>query len=119
MAPERPSQQAAVAAARVARAGALLGTLGLASSVFVVSRLVEAWRVTPAAASHEISIIGERLSYPAANLAAVVIVGLALVGLAVTAMTVAGGVGEVVAHAAFRTSIWRRPGHAPNSATRG
>ncbi|HUB05091.1 MAG TPA: hypothetical protein VMA76_08470 [Solirubrobacteraceae bacterium] len=97
MALERTSQPAAVAAARVARAGALLATLGLASSVFVASRLIEAWRVTPAAASHEISIIGQRLSYPAANFAAVVVLGLALVGLAVTALTVAGAVGEVVA----------------------
>ena len=105
MAPERTSQPAAVAAARVARAGALLGTLGLASSVFVVSRLVEAWRVTPAAASHEISIIGERLSYPAANLAAVVVLGLALVGLAVTALTVAGAVGEVVATRRFARAL--------------
>ena len=105
MALERTSQPAAVAAARVARAGALLATLGLASSVFVASRLIEAWRVTPAAASHEISIIGQRLSYPAANLAAVVVLGLALVGLAVTALTVAGAVGEVVADRRFARAL--------------
>jgi hypothetical protein len=105
---ERSSQPAAAAAARVARAGALLGALGLASSVFVVSRLVEAWRVTPAAASHEISIIGERLSYPAANLAAVVVLALALVGLAVTVLAVAGAVGEVLAARRFARALRNR-----------
>jgi BlaR1 peptidase M56 len=126
MAIDRTGQPAAVAAARVARAGALLGTLGLASSVFVVSRLVETWRVTPAAASDEISIIGERLSYPAANLAAVVVLALALVGLAVTALTVAGAVREVIAARRFARAVnasrthrlgdaWVIPGERPRA----
>ena len=108
MALDRSSQPAAVAAARVARAGALLAALGLGSSVFVVSRLVEAWRVTPAAASHEVSIIGERLSYPAANLAAVVVLVLALVGLVVTVLAVAGAVGEVLAARRFARALRTR-----------
>jgi Zn-dependent protease with chaperone function len=105
MALERSTQPAAVAATRVARAGALLGALGLASSMFVVSRLLEAWRVAPTAASHEVSIIGERLSYPAANFAAVVVLALALVGLAVTVLTVAGAVGEVLAARRFARAL--------------
>ena len=105
MALDRSSQPAAVAAARVARAGALLGALGLASTAFVVSRLVEAWRVAPASASHEISIIGDRLSYPAANLAAVVVLVLALVGLVVTVLAVAAAVGEVLASRRFAREL--------------
>ena len=108
MTPPLGRQPAAVAAARVARAGGLLGALGLASSVFVVSRLVEAWRVTPAAASHEVSIIGERLSYPAANFAAVVVLALALVGLAVTVLAVTGAVGEVLAARRFARALRNR-----------
>jgi Zn-dependent protease with chaperone function len=74
----------------------MVGTLGLASSLFVVLRLVETWRVTPAAASHRISILGQELTYPAANLAAAIVVGLALLGLAVIGTMVAGAVREVV-----------------------
>ena len=90
------SGPAAVAAARVGRAGGILGALGLASSLFVIFRLVETWRVAPRA-SHELSFLGEKLSYPAVNLAAVVVAGLAGLGLAVVARTVAGAVREVLA----------------------
>jgi BlaR1 peptidase M56 len=103
-----PGRPAAAAAARVARAGALLGTLGITSSVFAISRLIEAWRVTPAATSHEISIVGQRLSYPAANLAAVVVVALAAIGLVAAAMTVAGAVRELAADRRFARSIRAR-----------
>jgi Zn-dependent protease with chaperone function len=94
-------QPAAAAAARVARAGTLLATLGFTSSVFAISRLIDSWRVTPATTSHEISIVGQTLSYPAANLAAVVVVALAALGLAVTAMTLAGAVRELAADRRF------------------
>jgi Zn-dependent protease with chaperone function len=87
---------AAVAAARTARAGALLGALGLASAVFVVARLAETWRVAPgAAASHQISLLGLRLSYPTANLGAVVVLILALLGLTVTTSALVAAVHEV------------------------
>jgi hypothetical protein len=100
-----PRHPAAAAAARVARAGAMLATLGLACSLFAISRLIEAWRVMPATTSHEISIVGQNLSYPAANLAAVVVVALAALGLAVTAMTLAGAVRELAAAQRFGRSI--------------
>jgi Zn-dependent protease with chaperone function len=100
-----PRHPAALAAARVARAGALLATLGLASSLLAVSRLIEVWRVAPATTSHEISIVGQTLSYPAANLAAVVVVALAALGLAVTAMTLAGAWRELAAARRFARSI--------------
>ena len=64
MVTDRP---AAIAAARVSRASLVLGGLGLASAIFVVARLLESWRVTSHAASHQISIFGQKLSYPAAN----------------------------------------------------
>jgi beta-lactamase regulating signal transducer with metallopeptidase domain len=83
----------------------VLGTLGLVSSVFVVLRLAEAWRVTPHATSHRISILGQTLSYPAANLAAVVVLVLAVLGLVVTVMTVAGAVRELAAARRFGRRI--------------
>jgi hypothetical protein len=57
-----PGQPAAAAVARVARAGALLAALGITSSLFAISRVIVAWRVTPATTSHEISIVGQTLT---------------------------------------------------------
>ena len=93
---------AATAAKRASRAAILLAALGLASSVSsVVVRLVETWRVTPDATSHQISILGQKLSYPAANVAALVVVFLALLGFAVTVMTVLGAAREIAASFRF------------------
>ena len=75
---------AARAAARVSRAGLMLGAVGLGAVVFVLVRLVETWRVTPRSSAHEISLLGARLSYPQANAGALVVLGLAVLGLAVT-----------------------------------
>ena len=95
------SRPAALAASRVSRAGLLLGALGLASAVFVVVRLAERWRVTSSAASHHISLLGQKLSYPAANLAAVVVLVLAVFGLAVVVLAVAGATRELTGSARF------------------
>ncbi len=92
---------AATAAARVSRASLVLGGLGLASAVFVVARLLESWRVTSGAASHQISIFGQKLSYPAANVDAIVIVLLAALGLVVTARALAGAARELQASRRF------------------
>jgi Zn-dependent protease with chaperone function len=79
----REPRPAATAAARVSRANLALGGLGLASAIFLLARLLASWRVTPRAASHQISLVGVSLSYPAANVDAVVI--LAALGGIVTA----------------------------------
>ncbi|HET6870332.1 MAG TPA: M56 family metallopeptidase [Solirubrobacteraceae bacterium] len=105
---------ATVAADRVSRAGAALAAGGLASSGFVIWRLIETWHVTPAAASHRISVLGQPLTYPTANLGALVVVALALVGLAVIAITVNGAARELAADRRLRR--WLRAhvarGHA-------
>jgi beta-lactamase regulating signal transducer with metallopeptidase domain len=59
----------------------LLGAFGLASAVFVITRLFESWRVTSRAPSHHILVFGERLSYPVANTGAIVVTALAALGL--------------------------------------
>jgi hypothetical protein len=96
---------AAVAAARVSRAGALLGAGGLASAGFVIWRLTETWRVTPAAESPRISLLGRTLTYPVANLGAVIVVALALIGLSVVAIAVSGAVRELAADRRLRSRL--------------
>ena len=59
-------------ARRVSGAQGLLGMLALACLAVVFVRVAERWRVTPSAASHRIVVLGQRVSYPAANLAAIV-----------------------------------------------
>ena len=105
---------AAIAAARVSRASLILGALGLASAIFVFARLLESWRVTPHTASHQILILGQRLSYPAANIDAVVIVLLAALGAVVTARALTGALREVQASRRFQRVLARsepRPLH--------
>ena len=92
---------AAIAAAQVSRASLVLGGFGLASAIFVLTRLLESWRVTPRAASHQIVIFGQRLSYPAANIDAVVIVLLAVLGSVVTARALTGAFREIQASRRF------------------
>jgi BlaR1 peptidase M56 len=96
---------AGAAAGRVWAAGLLLGALGLALAAFVVTRLVLSWRVTPHAASHHISLLGHRLSYPVANFDALVILVLAIAGLAVGAITVRGALREVAAARSFQRRL--------------
>jgi hypothetical protein len=104
-----PRGPATIAATRISRAGLLLGALGLASSLFVVVRLIETWRVTPTT-SHRISIAGQTLSYPAANLGALVVVVLAMLGLAVTVLAILGALRELgAAHRFARRIAAERP----------
>ena len=92
---------AATAAAQVSRASLVLGGLGLASAIFVIARLLESWRVTSRAGSHQILILGQRLSYPAANLDAIMIVLLAGLGSLVTTRALTGAVRELQASRRF------------------
>ncbi len=93
----RSTRPAEAAAGRVWVAGTVLWASGLALSVFVIGRLFVTWRVTPHAASHQISLLGQRVSYPVANLDALIVLALALAGLAVGAMTALGAVRELAA----------------------
>lgn len=96
---ERP---ALAARRRLSLARLTVEGLAVGASLFVLARLVMTWRVTPAAASHTIQILGQRLSYPVANLDAVIVSLLAPFGLAVTALCVTGAVRELGADRRFR-----------------
>jgi hypothetical protein len=111
-----PDRPAAAAAARVSRAGLALGALGLLTAIFVVGRLLESWRITPQAGSHQISILGQSLSYPAANVDAVVIVLLAAMGAAVTARALTAAAREVRASRRFHHLLYREQPRAWRSA---
>jgi hypothetical protein len=105
MAVPASAHPATVAAARVTRAGALLGAGGLASAAFVIWRLTATWRVTPSTATHRISVLGHTLTYPAANLGAVIVVALALIGLAAVALAASGAVRELAADYRLRRRL--------------
>jgi Zn-dependent protease with chaperone function len=78
-----------IAARRLSWAQAGLAVLALAVFALVFMRLLERWRVTPRAISHRIGILGQELSYPVANLAAIVVVALALLGAIVVVTVIA------------------------------
>ncbi len=96
---------AAAASARASRASLLLGVWGLLSAIFVLTRLLESWRVTPTAASHHVSLFGHDLTYPAANVAAIAIVVLAAAGLIVAATAARGAVRELDADRRFKRRL--------------
>jgi Zn-dependent protease with chaperone function len=82
----RSNRPAARALAVASTGGLLLGLLGLAAFVPVFARLLESWRVSAHAVAHHVSILGQTLSYPAANAGAVIVLALALLGGIVTAL---------------------------------
>ncbi len=103
-----------VASARLSRAALTLGALGVASSLFVVARLAQAWRITGASAGHQISILGQKLSYPSANLDAIVVLALALSGLAVIAMVLSGAAREWMRAGRLARELSRRASRGPH-----
>jgi Zn-dependent protease with chaperone function len=101
----RPGPRAAAAAGHVWTAGVLLAGAGLALSVFVIARLFLTWRVGPHGASHHITLLGQRLSYPVANLDAWIVLAMATGGLAVGAIMIWGAVREFAAARALERRL--------------
>jgi Zn-dependent protease with chaperone function len=85
-------------AVRVDRAGVALAALGLGTAAFWPVRLLGTWRVGSASAGHLV-LFGERLSYPRANVAALLVLLLAAVGLVSLALAIWGAAREAVAAA--------------------
>jgi hypothetical protein len=85
-----------------------LGALGLATAIFVLVRLSESWRVTTHGSSHHVSILGQTISYPAANADALVILALAAVGAVVLTRTLFGALREARASARFVRELRQR-----------
>jgi BlaR1 peptidase M56 len=93
---DRPAERALTLAWR---AGLLLGLLGLASFVAVFGRLLESWHVSAHAVSDHVAIFGQRLSYPAANTGALIVLALAVLGAIVAALAL-GAIGRELTMAA-------------------
>jgi Zn-dependent protease with chaperone function len=106
-APE-PQRPAAVAAGRMFALSVVLGVLGLASAVFVVTRLFESWRVTSGAPSHHILVFGQRLSYPAANTGAIVVTLLAGLGLLAAGAATWAIMREILGDRRFKQAVTAR-----------
>jgi Peptidase family M48 len=79
-------------------------------AMFVVARLLETWKVSPRA-GHRISIFGDKVSYPAANTEAIVVMLLAAIGVVVTARALSGAVREVQASRRFHRRLSSRQLH--------
>jgi beta-lactamase regulating signal transducer with metallopeptidase domain len=105
-----PDRPAALAAARISRAGLALGGLGLAVAMFVVARLFETWKVSPRVAD-QVSIFGHKLSYPAANAEAIVVMILAAVGAVATARALCGAIRESQASRRFHRRLLSQHPH--------
>jgi Zn-dependent protease with chaperone function len=97
----RSAWRVAIATRGLSWAEGLIGILALVSFVLVFMRLFERWRVTPHAVSHRIAILGQGLSYPVANLAAIVVLGLAVLGALVVVVAVAATARELRATRRF------------------
>jgi hypothetical protein len=97
--------RAARSAAHLGRAGGLFGALGAGASLFAAFGLAETWRVTADSTAPHISIVGQRLTYPVANLAAVVVLVLAVLGLTATATMLAGATRELAGSRRLRRAL--------------
>jgi Zn-dependent protease with chaperone function len=99
---------AARAAARLGIASLVLWALGLGSVALVLVRLLESWRITPASTSHRVTIFGQTVSYPAANVDAIVILALALVSVIASLLLAHGAVHEIRSSRRFARELRRR-----------
>ena len=99
------NRPASRAAARAGGAVLALGLLGLTAAALVLARLAESWRVSAHASSHVVTLLGQRLSYPAANAGAIVILALALPALLATLLALAGAVREARAALALTRTL--------------
>jgi len=99
---------AAIAAGRAFRVSVLIGMLGLASTVIVISRLLRSWQLTAHPGSHVVSVLGLQLSYPSANPGAIIVTVLSGLGLAMATAAVWGIARELLANRGFTRALAAR-----------
>jgi Zn-dependent protease with chaperone function len=101
----RRESPAGVAAARAFWTSMAVGAVALAAASVAIAQLFASWRIGGTPASHEVSLLGLRVSYPAANLAAIAVTVLAGFGLLI-AGSAAWGLGrELLADRRFRRAL--------------
>ncbi len=111
-----PQRPAATAARRAFGLGVVLGLLGVVSTVLLITRLFESWRVTSASPSHRIWLLGQPLSYPAANSEAIVVTLLAGLGLLTAVAVVRAVTRELMSDRRIRAALAARSPLALNGA---
>jgi Zn-dependent protease with chaperone function len=79
----RRESPAGVAAARAFWTTMALGAVALAAAAVAIAQLFTSWRIGSTPAAHEVSLLGLRVSYPAANLGAIAVTALAGFGLVI------------------------------------
>jgi Zn-dependent protease with chaperone function len=97
-------------------ASILLGLLALGAAGVAITRLFASWRVGSEPSSHVISLLGQRVSYPAANAGAVVVTALAGLGVAMVAAVAWRLSRELIADRRFRAGLRGEPSRRLNGA---
>jgi hypothetical protein len=77
-------------------AGVALGVFGVAGAVVVLARVLSTWHVSSSAGARTVTLLGQRLAYPAANADAVVVLAMALPALCALGLLVFGAVREAI-----------------------
>jgi bla regulator protein blaR1 len=103
-----PQRPAAIAAGRAFGLSMVFALLVLGSAVLVITRLFQSWRVTPGTTSHDIIVLGQRLSYPAANTGAIVVAVLAALGMLTAAAAASAAARELLGDRRFRRALAAR-----------
>jgi hypothetical protein len=73
--------------------------------IFVLARFSEAWRVSAPAPSHDVSLLGLSLSYPAANVGAIAVTVMAAGGLVMVGAALLSLARELVTDVRFRRAL--------------
>jgi Zn-dependent protease with chaperone function len=101
----RRESPAGVAAARAFWTSMAVGAVALAAASVAIAQLFASWRIGGTPASHEVSLLGLRVSYPAANLAAIAVTVLAGFGLLIAGAAAWGLGRELLADRRFRRAL--------------
>jgi Zn-dependent protease with chaperone function len=102
------SSPAAAGAGRAFGAALALASLAAVSIAVAVLRVLESWRVGQSSSVGRITILGQHLSYPAANVGAIAVLTLAAVGLVMAAATISRLGRELLGDRRFRIALRRR-----------
>jgi Zn-dependent protease with chaperone function len=102
---KRPHGPAIDAATRIARIGMALSAVGLAASAMTIAVLLSTWRIGSNGPRRTTLLAGLRITYPAANLPAVIVLLLALAGLGVGAEVLLGAAREFRGARAFDRAL--------------
>jgi Peptidase family M48 len=101
----RRESPAGVAAGRAFWTTMALGAVALGAASVAIAQLFASWRIGSTPAAHEVSLLGLRVSYPVANLAAIAVMLLAGFGLLIAGAATWGLGRELLADRRFRRTL--------------